>query len=144
MRRDTSCLDRQLALFEQMLRLMHEQRRYLINADTKGLEEANRLLGELLERQAALHREFTDFETCADPETLAQIRLLAAQLREESRTNYLLACRGAQFLDFSISTLKACCHLGMVSEPGAGEDEPSRASRFCAFDQVIGAVDVRT
>jgi len=143
MRGDNLHLDRQRALFEEMLRLTLEQRRYLIDGDLKGLEESNRLLGLLLERQAQLHREFTDYEGCADARRLAKLRQLADELKAESRTNYLLACRGAQFLEFSASALRACRDWGESSQACPAE-QANEADQLPLHDQLVRIVDVRT
>jgi hypothetical protein len=88
-----------------MLQVTREQRRGLIEGDLKGVEQSNRLLGALLDSQQALHREGPPPHESADHKTIAYLRELAQQLQRESRTNYLLACRGAEFTRFSLSLL---------------------------------------
>lgn len=96
-------LARQRALFECMLRAMHEQREHLINGDAVQLERANRLLNRLLEQQEHLRRELDGCCEAFEPAELAHVHRAAAELRHISRANYLLACRGAQYADFSLS-----------------------------------------
>ncbi len=100
-----SYLDQQRALLENMLQVTREQRRCLIEGDLKGVEQSNRLLGALLDSQQALHREGPPPQEPADHKLINYIRGLAQQLQRESRTNYLLACRGAEFTRFSLSLL---------------------------------------
>lgn len=124
-------LSRQILLFEEMLRATREQQRYLMAANTQGLNESNRVLAELLERQERLRHEFLDrghgspssweLEARAQPQLMAQVRRLAGELREASQTNYLLACRGVQFTDFSLSLL--------AGREAAGQDEPETHDR---------------
>jgi hypothetical protein len=98
-------LQRQRALLENLLQVTREQRRCMIDGDLKGLEETNKLLGSLLESQENLHAGGPMPEEGADARLLAELRRLAQQLRRESHTNYLLACRGAEFTRFSLSVL---------------------------------------
>jgi hypothetical protein len=98
-------LERQRALLYNMLRVTREQRRCLIDGDLKGIEEANHLLGTLLSCQEKLHHEGPAATEPADHLILEEIRQLAADLQRESRANYLLACRGAQLTNFSLSLL---------------------------------------
>lgn len=105
-------IDRQHVLLDDMLRVTLEQRRCLIKGDVKGLDTTNRRLGKLLERQADLHREHPSLEEMPRPEVFEELRRLTQQLREESRTNYLLACRGAQFADLSLSLLQSAASEG--------------------------------
>jgi len=102
-RYEGSYLPRQRALLYRMLHVTREQRRCLIEGDVKGLSQTNRLLRELLESHVELHRRFPDWEGCPDGAVLAELRELARLLQEESRTNYFLACRGAQFAEFSLA-----------------------------------------
>ncbi|HUU55677.1 MAG TPA: hypothetical protein VMY87_12225 [Armatimonadota bacterium] len=96
---------RQRALLENMLRVTQEQRRYLIEGDMKRVEQMNSLLGALLESQKALNEEPLEPGEGADEGTAAELRRLAEELRQESRRNYLLACRGAEFAGFSLCLL---------------------------------------
>jgi len=100
-----SYLERQRALLENMLQVTRQQRRCLIEGDLRGVEQSNRLLGALLESQQALNAEGPDPREPADHSLLSDLRELAQQLQRESRTNYLLACRGAEFTRFSLSLL---------------------------------------
>jgi len=95
---------RQRALLLNMIRLTHEQRRYLVQGDLKRVEQTNRLLGALLEAQNALNEDATEAGGVSEEE-VAELRRLAQELQQESRTNYLLACRGAEFARFSLSLL---------------------------------------
>ena len=95
--------DQQRSLLAQMLVLTRRQREHLIGGDIKRLNEVNRLLGELLERQRAMPQHPPAADTREQARALAELRRLAQQLREEGRANYLLACRGAQFADFSLA-----------------------------------------
>ena len=124
-------LDRQRALLDDMLRVTLEQRRCLVKGDVKGLDTTNRRLGALLQRQADLHEQYPPPEGIPAPEVLEELRRLTQQLREESRTNYLLACRGAQFAHFSLSLLQTA----------ASEGEPAADS---AASTSIRLVDART
>jgi hypothetical protein len=90
----TSFLERQRAMLENMLR------------DLRGMERTNRLLGALLESQAELREAGTQLVFADDAlEMVAELRRLAEELQKESRTNYLLACRGAEFARFSLAML---------------------------------------
>ncbi len=100
-----SRLERQRALLYHMLTVTREQRRCLIESDLKGLEETNSSLAALLDTQQALYRSGPDAEEPVDPNLVDELRSLAQELRQESRTNYLLACRGAEFANLSISLL---------------------------------------
>ncbi len=115
-------LSRQHALLRQMLQVTHRQRRYLVEGDLKGLDETNRLLGHLLERQSALHSEYAHLEGSLDccAAELEQLRRLACRLQEESRTNYLLACRGVQFAQVAIAALGG--------EPGPSHSGDARSA----------------
>ena len=127
-----SPLERQRALLYHMLTVTREQRRHLIDGDMEQLEETNRLLGSLIESQQALHGELreVDQQAEADPELLEELRSLAQQLQQESRTNYLLACRGAQFANLSISLLTG------AQEPADDDaDAPSPRDQSHLMDQ---------
>jgi hypothetical protein len=127
--RSSAYLERQRAILYHMLTVTREQRRCLIEGDLKGLEETNRLLGSLLDTQQALHREPHDSDDSADPSALSaslleELHCLAHQLRQESRTNYLLACRGAAFANLSVSLL-----TGADGQSGFdGQSGPDRQS----------------
>jgi hypothetical protein len=95
--------DRQRHLFTRLLLAMRTQRAHLISGDAERLEQANRAVSRLLEKQQRLSREASGLAVAPDAETLAELRRLAAELRQESHTNYLLACRGLQFADFRVS-----------------------------------------
>jgi hypothetical protein len=95
---------RQRALLLNMIRLTHEQRRYLVQGDLKRVEQTNRLLGALLESQNSLNEDATEWGKASEEEA-AEMRRLAEELQTESRRNYLLACRGAEFARFSLSLL---------------------------------------
>ena len=100
----SSRLERQRALLLNMIRLTQEQRRYLVQGDLKRVEQTNRLLGALLESHNAPNDEATEVGTASEEEA-AELRRLAEELQTESRRNYLLACRGAEFARFSLSLL---------------------------------------
>jgi hypothetical protein len=97
-------LERQRALLLNMIRLTHEQRRYLVQGDLKRVEQTNRLLGALLESQNSLNEDATEWGKASEEEA-AELGRLAEELQKESRRNYLLACRGAEFARFSLSLL---------------------------------------
>jgi hypothetical protein len=97
-------------LLERVREAMGEQRQCLIAGDASGLGRANRVLGDLVEQQRALCREGLE-----DNEEAEGVRRLAEEVREEVHTNYLLACRGAQFADFTLSLLCG----GRAPEPAA-------------------------
>ena len=146
-------LERQRGLLEQMLKATRDQRRCLVEGDMKGLEETNRVLGLLLERHADLQRQRS--EQTGDPHQpasdlawaalradrrlpdatpgwqpglgLQELRLLARELQKESRTNYLLACRGAQFANFSISLLSPAKDAGAAEHPANPSEEAASA-----------------
>jgi len=102
----TSFLERQRAMLENMLRVTMQQRRCLIEGDLRGMERTNRLLGALLESQAELREAGTRLVFADEAiEMVAELRRLAEELQKESRTNYLLACRGAEFARFSLAML---------------------------------------
>lgn len=121
---EAAYLERQRALLENMLRVTKEQRRCLIDGDLKGLEQTNQLLGSLLESQEELHKTGPLPEEPADHTLLSELRALAFQLHRESQTNYLLACRGAEFTRFSLSILSQpgdpAASLEGEGAPGAG------------------------
>ena len=124
-------LERQRVLLYHMLTVTREQRRCLIEGDLKGLEETNRLLGSLLETQQALHCEApnpdddtADPALTADPTLIEELHCLAHELRQESRTNYLLACRGAAFANLSVSLLVGADRQSGSDQVGA--PAPSR------------------
>ena len=127
-----SQLERQRALLYHSLNFSLEQRRHLIDGDMEQLEETNRLLGSLIESQQALHGELRDSDQQAetDPELLEELHSLAQQLQQESRTNYLLACRGAQFANFSISLL-----TGARDPADDDADAPSPPDQSHLMDQ---------
>lgn len=120
-------LERQRALLYHMLTATREQRRCLIQGDLKGLEETNRLLGSLLESQQTLHGQAPNTTEGSDPGLIDELRSLAQELRQESRTNYLLACRGAQFADLSISLLAGADGTGRASNDLEAAALPSRS-----------------
>ncbi len=97
--------DRQRHLFTRLLLAMRAQRACLISGDATRLEQANRAVSRLLEKQQRLSREIGELALAPDPDTLAELKRLAADLRQESHVNYLLACRGLQFTDFRVSLL---------------------------------------
>lgn len=111
----SSHLERQRAILYHMLRVTREQRRCLVEGDLEGIGETNRLLASLLDSQDALRRDSAGMHGDADPHLIAELRSLAQDLRDESKANYLLACRGAQFADLSISLL--------TGTPGAARSE---------------------
>ncbi len=125
-------LERQRALLQNMIQVTREQRRYLIEADLRRVEQTNRLLGALLESQKALHEESTlqedaaESEDSVDQEAAAELRELAQTLRQESRTNYLLACRGAEFARFSLSLLAEAGEDGEEGKQPEAEAVPRR------------------
>ena len=99
-----SQMERQRAVLLNMIRLTHEQRRYLVQGDLKRVEQTNRVLGALLESQKGLNDEAAEAGGMSE-EDAAQLTRLAEELQRESRRNYLLACRGAEFARFSLSLL---------------------------------------
>jgi len=119
-------LERQRAILYHMLTVTREQRRCLIQGDLKGLEETNRLLGSLLDSQQELHRQVPDSKETVDPNLIDELRSLAQELRQESRTNYLLACRGAQFANLSVSLLTGADDIASTSRD---QDAAASASR---------------
>jgi len=119
-------LERQCALLYNMLQATREQRRCLIAGDLKGLEETNRLLGSLLECQEALHGESHDPKEPTSHHLLQELRDLARELRRESRANYLLASRGAQLTDFSISLLREAVETSSGSPDAETASSPSQ------------------
>ena len=112
-------LERQRALLLNMIRLTHEQRRYLVQGDLKRVEQTNCLLGALLESQNALNEDATEWGEASEEEA-ADLRRLAEELQTESRRNYLLACRGAEFARFSLSLLTEADWEGEADGPGDG------------------------
>jgi len=114
----SSFLERQQAMLENMLRVTMQQRRCLIEGDLRGMERTNRLLGALLESQAELREARPELGGEASVERVAELRRLAEELQRESRTNYLLACRGAEFARFSLAM------LGEAVEGSAMEAQP--------------------
>jgi hypothetical protein len=88
-----------------MLALTREQRRYLIEGDVRGLEETNGLLGALLASSEALRERLPEPTGPADHRTLADLRELAVELQRESRVNYVLACRGAEFAQHTLALI---------------------------------------
>jgi hypothetical protein len=131
-REPAGLLERQRVLLHDMLRVTLEQRRHLIDADVRGLEAANQRLSRLLERQQELHRELHSVGDAPDPQTLTQLRCLADRLKVESRANYLLACRGAQFADLSLSLLQGGGSSG--DDAVAPEGMTSRSRRLALVD----------
>jgi len=109
--RQSNYLWRQRALLQELLRVTRQQRRCLIEGEIAELEHVNQLLGDLLARQSELHETFTDLQdeatefTPEELQVLDQLRVLAIELKQESRTNYLLASRGAQFAGFALALL---------------------------------------
>jgi hypothetical protein len=97
-------------LLQRMLQTMRYQRRCLIEGNLKGVESSNRLLGALVESQRELQAGGPSPEEAADHHALARVRQLADQLQRESRTNYLLACRGAELTRLSLSLLTDSLH----------------------------------
>lgn len=104
-------LSRQRALLQELLRVTRQQRRCLIEGEIAELEHVNQLLGELLGRQSELHETFVELQdettelTLEERQVLDELRILATELKRESRTNYLLASRGAQFAGFALALL---------------------------------------
>jgi hypothetical protein len=96
----------QRALLDSLLATTREQRRHLISGDVRVLSEVNKRLQDLLERQADLRRKFPPSSEWLESPQLEEVRRLARQLQEESRTNYVLACRGLQFADFSLAVIE--------------------------------------
>ena len=102
---------RQRALLQELLRVTRQQRRWLIEGEIAELEHVNQLLGDLLARQSELHETFAELQdddselTPEELQVLDELRLLATELKRESRTNYLLASRGAQFAGFALALL---------------------------------------
>jgi hypothetical protein len=109
--RQSDYLWRQRALLQELLRVTRQQRRCLIEGEIAELEHVNQLLGDLLARQSELHETFTDLQddpaelTLEETRVLDELRLLATELKQESRTNYLLASRGSQFAGFALALL---------------------------------------
>jgi phosphatidylserine/phosphatidylglycerophosphate/cardiolipin synthase-like enzyme len=99
-----SYLARQRALLARLLQATREQRRHLVDGDIKGLAHSNRVLRDLLDRQTELQRQFRGRQDSGE-NGIEEMRQLARELQTESRANYLLACRGAQFTDFSLALL---------------------------------------
>lgn len=128
-RRRHSHAVRQRALLLNMIRVTHEQRRYLVQGDLKRVEQTNRLLGALLEAQSALNEEATEAEGASE-EDVAELRRLAAELQMESRRNYLLACRGAEFARFSLSLLTEADPEGMADGTGEGGGRRHKGPRL--------------
>jgi len=120
---------RQRALLLNMIRLTHEQRRYLVQGDLKRVEQTNRLLGALLEAQNALNEEATEWGEVSEEEA-ADLRRLAEELQTESRRNYLLACRGAEFARFSLSLLTESDGEGGADGMDEGDAWPRRVPRL--------------
>ena len=120
-----SHLERQRALLLNMIRLTHEQRRYLVQGDLKRVEQTNRLLGALLESQNALNEDATEWGEASEEEE-ADLRRLAEELQTESRRNYLLACRGAEFARFSLSLLT---EADLEGGAGGAEDGDARSQK---------------
>src|SRR5574340_101665 len=94
-----SFLDRQRRLFGRLLAAMQAQRAHLLSGDAARLEQANRAVHRLLERQQQLSKELEALPFAPAQEELDELKRLAAKLRQESHTNYLLACRGLQFVE---------------------------------------------
>lgn len=109
--RQGAYLSRQRALLQELLRVTRQQRRCLIEGEIAELEHVNQLLGELLGRQSELHATFVELQddttelTREERQVLDELRILATELKRESRTNYLLASRGAQFAGFALALL---------------------------------------
>ena len=104
---DSGYLSHQRGLLEHLLRVTREQRRHLVEGNLEGLAQSNRLLKALLDRQSALSQEYGSGAVEGTGELSDRVRDLAKKLREESQANYLLACRGAQFADFSTLMARA-------------------------------------
>ena len=104
---------------------MQEQRGHLITGDLVQLQRTNRLLNRLLDQQDDLRREFDGCCETFQPDELAEVHRLAAELREASRTNYLLACRGAQYAEFSLSLVAAA-----DEQPEQGEGSLHAVNEF--------------
>jgi len=101
-------------LLEEMLRVTREQRRCLISGDLRGLDRANRDLADLLERQESCRDQVMrlgQMPACA-PAEIDDVRQLARRLRNETRANYLLASRGAQFARHSLSLIAGAASGG--------------------------------
>ena len=116
------------ALLERMLEVVREQRRYLIEGDIAGLAETSRLLETLVEmvgRPAGAgsppHRPapLLPSEQASALET-QELRELTQQLRAEGHINYLLACRGMQFVDSALSVVRGRERAG--AGPGASSE----------------------
>ena len=73
-RRRHSHAVRQRALLLNMIRVTHEQRRYLVQGDLKRVEQTNRLLGALLEAQNALNEEATEAEGASEEDVAELLR----------------------------------------------------------------------
>ena len=123
---DSGYLSHQRGLLEHLLRVTREQRRHLVDGNLEGLAHSNRLLKALLDRQSALNQEYGGQAVEGTGELSDHVRKLAKQLREESQANYLLACRGAQFADFS-TLLARAKREQREAAPGA---RPSGGSRL--------------
>jgi len=121
-------LERQRALLYNMLQVTREQRRCLIDGDLKGIEEANRLLGSLLDCQEDLRSEAAELERPADHLLLEDLRRLAQELQRESRTNYVLACRGSQFTNFSLALLTGAADGEASASDGEAPGAPAQAN----------------
>ena len=124
-----SYVERQRTLLLNMIRLTHEQRRWLVQGDLKRVEQSNRLLGALLESQNALNEEATEWGEASEEEA-TELRRLAEELQTESRSNYLLACRGAEFARFSLSLLTEADLEGEADGPEDGGAQRRKGPRL--------------
>ena len=128
---ELSFASRQRGLLLNMIRLTHEQRRYLVSGDLKRVEQTNRMLGALLESQSALNDDASGTDGVSE-EQAAELRRLADELQTESRRNYVLACRGAEFARMSISLLTQADVEGEVDVTGDGGASEGKGPRLVA------------
>ena len=130
--RHSAYLARQRGLLQELLRITRQQRRWLIEGEIAELEHVNQLLGDLLARQSELHEVFADLQNDAteltpeELEVLDELRALAIELKRESRTNYLLASRGAQFAGFALALLAG----GNGGAAGSPETDSTKGLRL--------------
>jgi hypothetical protein len=125
--RSSTYLQRHRALLESILALTHQQRRCLIDGDVLGLEEANRLLGVLLDSSEVLRGDLPQPTGPADRAVLADLRELTSELQRESRVNYILACRGEEFAQHTLDLIQQA--VGGDGPTAAGQTGESAAPR---------------
>lgn len=113
-----SFVDRQRRLFTRLLEAMKAQRAHLLSGDAARLEQSNHMVHRLLERQQQMSRELEELSVAPAPEEVAELKQLMAELRQESNTNYLLASRGLQFVEF---------RAALINQAREGDDGTPRA-----------------